>query len=173
MGRVMSIDPSLTFLEILGIAIKSEVNAAQVYDRLARRVKNPVLEEKLLFLKGEEEKHRSILEEMYAKNFPEVKLALPPRSLLPKVDIAMSEDTPIPALLDIAMEWEKLSEEFYADFAKRAKDAKGKAVLQYLSEIESSHYHLLKTERDFISQFPDYFNADDFHFGEEMVHFGP
>lgn len=169
----MSLDPNLTSLEIMGIAIKSEINAAQVYDRLAQRVKNLTLKEKLRFLKSEEKKHRAILEEMYARSFPEVELALPARSLLPKVDIALSEDTPIPELLEIAMEWEKLSAEFYADFAKRAEDVKGRSVLQYLSNMESGHYHLLETERDFISQFPDYYNADEFHLGEEMIHLGP
>jgi len=39
----------LTSLEIMGIAIRSEVEASQVYDRLARRVKNWALKEKLLF----------------------------------------------------------------------------------------------------------------------------
>ena len=169
----MVIDPSLTSLEIMGLAIKAEVTAADVYDRLAQRVRNWDLKEKLLFLKGEEEKHRAILEEMYAKSFPEVRLLLPPRSLLPKVDIALNESTPVPELLEIAMEWEKLSEEFYTDFARRAEDARGRGVLQYLSKMESGHYHLLKTERDFITQFPDYYDVEEFHFGEEMVHFGP
>jgi rubrerythrin len=169
----MVIDPGLTSLEIMGIAIKSEVVAGQVYDRLAQRIRNRALKEKLLFLKGEEEKHRIMLEEMYAQSFPEVKLALPPRSLLPKVDIALSENTPVPELLEIAMEWEKLSEEFYADFARRAEDARGRAVLQHLSGMESSHYHLLKTELDFIAQFPDYYKVEEFHFGEVMVHLGP
>jgi rubrerythrin len=169
----MAIDPSLTSLEIMGLAIKSEVVAADVYDRLAHRVRNQTLRDRLFFLKSEEEKHRTILEELYDKSFPEVELALPPRSLLPKVDIALSESTPVPELLEIAMEWEKLSEEFYADFAKQAEDAKSRAVLQRLSKMESSHYHLLKTERDMISQFPDYYKVEEFHFGEEMVHFGP
>ena len=169
----MGIDPNLTSLEIMGIAIRSEVAAYDIYDRLAKRVRNRALKEKFLFLKGEEEKHKTILEEIYAKRFPEVELVLPPRSLLPKVDIALSESAPVPELLEIAMEWEKLSEEFYADFARRAEDAKGRAVLQHLSKMESSHYHLLKTERDFISQFPDYYDVEEFHFGQEMVHFGP
>ena len=169
----MVIDAGLTSLEIVGIAIKSEIEAAQVYDRLVQRVRNLALKDKLLFLKSEEEKHRAILEDMYAKTFPEVKLLPPPRSLLPKVDVALSEKTPVPELLEIAMEWEKLSEEFYADFARRAEDARGRTVLQYLSKMESSHYHLLKTERDLISQFPDYYNVEEFHFGDEMAHLGP
>jgi rubrerythrin len=169
----MAIDPNLTSLEILGIAIRSEIAAYDVYGRLAQKVRNPALKEKLLFLRGEEEKHRVMLEEMYAKSFPEVELELPPRSLLPRVDRAVSQETTVPELLEIAMEWEKLSEEFYADFAKRAEDARGRAVLQYLSKMESSHYHLLKVEHDFISQFPGYYDVEDFHFGAEMIHFGP
>ncbi|MBC7250070.1 MAG: ferritin family protein [Anaerolineae bacterium] len=169
----MNIEPNLTFLEILGLAIKSEVNAFQVYERLAQRVQNPALRDKLLFLKGEEEKHRTILEAMHAQNFPEVQLELPPRSPLPRVEIALHEDTPVLELLDIALEWEKLSEEFYADFARRAQDAKGKAILQYLSEMESGHYHLLKAERDLLAQFPEGYNAGEYHLGEEMLHLGP
>ena len=168
----MGIDPSLTSLEIMGLAIKAEVEAGQVYDRLAQKVKNRGLKEKLLFLRGEEQKHRSILEEMYATSFPEVKLLLPPRSLLPKVYIALNETTPVPGLLVIAMEWEKLSEEFYADFARRARDARGRAVLRHLSKMESSHYHLLQTERDFIAQFPDYYDVEELHFGQALLHLG-
>lgn len=169
----MAIDPSLTSLEVMGLAIKSEVEAGQIYDGLARKVKNRALKEKLLFLRGEEEKHKAMLEEIYAQSFPEVELALPPRSLLPKVDLALSEGTTVPELLDIAMEWEKLSEEFYADFAQRAENVRTRAMLQHLSKMESSHYHLLKAERDFVSQFPDYYNVEEFHFGEGMVHLGP
>jgi len=169
----MAIDPNLTSLEILGIAIRSEIAAYDVYGRLAQKVRNPALEEKLLFLRGEEEKHRTILEEMYTKSFPEVKLELPPRSLLPRVDRAVSEETPVLELLEIAMEWEKLAEEFYAEFARRAEDARARTLLQYLSKMENSHYHLLKAEHDFISQFPDYYEVEEFHFGEGMVHFGP
>ncbi len=39
----MAIDPGLTSLEIMGLAIKSEVTAADVYDRLAQRVRNQAL----------------------------------------------------------------------------------------------------------------------------------
>jgi rubrerythrin len=172
-GGIMSIDPNLTLLEIMGIAIKSKIEAAQVYGRLVQGVRTPTLKEKLLFLKGEEENHRAILEEMYAEYFPEVELLLPPRSLLPRMDVALGDDVPIPELLEMAMERQKLSEKFYADFAKRAEDVRGRAMLQYLSNMESSHYHLLKTERDFISRFPEYYNAEGVHFGENMFHLGP
>ena len=68
----MDIAPDLTSLEIIGIAIKAEVEAGQIYDRLASRIRNRALREKLLFLRDEEEKHKAILEEMYARSFPEM-----------------------------------------------------------------------------------------------------
>lgn len=172
-GDVVNLDPGLTLLEILSIAIQSKIEAAQVYDELAQKITNPTLKEKLLFLKGEEEKHRTMLEEMYAQNFPEVKLAFPPRSLLPQVDITLSNDTPILELLEIAMGWQKFWADCYAACARRAEDVRGRAMLQYLSQMESSHYHLLKRERDFIARFPESYADRGSQFGERMFHLGP
>ena len=52
----------LTPLEALGVAIKAEIEAAEMYERLANLVKNRALKEKAHFLQGEELKHRALLE---------------------------------------------------------------------------------------------------------------
>jgi hypothetical protein len=83
----------LTPLEALGIAIKAEIEAAETYERLANLVKNHALKEKAHFLQGEELKHRALLEEAYARQFPDVKAwyprtILPTQSLAPRVDAA-------------------------------------------------------------------------------------
>ncbi len=172
-GDMVSLDPGLTLLEVLSIAIRAKVEAAQVYDELAQRVTNPTLKEKLLFLKDEEETHGTILVEMYTQNFPEVTMALPPRSPLPKADIALNDDTSLLELLEMAMQWQKAWAEYYATFARRARNVKGKAMLQYLSQMESSHYHMLKRERDFLARFPEDYDAREFHLAEKMFHLGP
>jgi rubrerythrin len=170
--RPEMLDPNWTALEALGIAIKSEVHAAEVYGRLLGMVRNRALRERLAFLKGEEEKHRRLLEELYRKSFPEVKLALPERSLVP-MELAMSEGITVPELFKLAMEAERQSEQFYREMASRAKEPSGKALLAYLSKMEHGHYELLASESELLAQFPDYYKAEEFHLGEELIHLGP
>ena len=51
----MSVSAELTSVEVLGIAIRSEIEAAKLYERLEGKVKNSDLKEKLSFLKSEED----------------------------------------------------------------------------------------------------------------------
>ncbi|MCR4404182.1 MAG: ferritin family protein [Candidatus Acetothermia bacterium] len=166
------IDPNWTALEALGIAIKSEVHAAEVYGRLLGMVKNRALRERLAFLKGEEERHRRLLEELYKKSFPEVELALPERSLVP-MELVMKEEITVPELLKLAMEAERQSERFYQEMAAKTKDSSGKTLLAYLGKMEHGHYELLASEAELIARFPDYYKAEEFHLGEELIHLGP
>jgi hypothetical protein len=39
--------------------------------------------------------------------------------------------------------------------------------------MESSHFHLLQVEHDLVMRFPDYYNVEEFHFGDEFIHLGP
>ena len=70
---------SLTGLEVLGIAIRSEVEAHRFYTQVLKRVQNPILREKLSRLAAEEKRHRQILEERYRKSTGEVFPPLPTR----------------------------------------------------------------------------------------------
>ncbi len=165
-------DPRLTSLEVLAVAIKSEIHAAQLYERLSNMVRNRGLRERLGFLQGEEEQHRKLLEELYAKSFPQVELRLPEKSLVP-IEVALGEGATVPELIQLAMKAEKDSESFYREMADRAQDPSGKTLLMYLSRMEQGHYHLLENEYGMISQFPDYYEVEDFQLGEEMIHLGP
>ncbi|MBN1483638.1 MAG: ferritin family protein [Chloroflexia bacterium] len=169
----MAMAEDLTPLEILGVAIKSEIAAARLYEYMAEQVANLDLKERLQFLVKEEQKHRRILEQAYHRQFPEIALVLPEQSLVPTVEAALQQGTPIPELFRLAMESERLSKEFYGDLAGRATEENSRSTLQYLSQMEQGHYDLLKTEYELIQRFPSYYQVEDFHLGEEMVHFGP
>jgi len=169
----MTIAADLTPLEILGVAIRSEIEAAKLYRHIASQVANRDLRERLDFLVQEEEKHRRILEDIYTRQFPEVELALPAQSLVPTVSAALEEETPVPELFRLGMEAERLSEQFYADLAGRVQDANARTTLTYLSRMERGHYDLLRTELELIERFPTYYQVEEFHLGEEMIHFGP
>jgi rubrerythrin len=177
----MANNVQLTPLEALGVAIKAEIEAAETYERLANLVKNRALKEKAHFLQGEELKHRALLEEAYARQFPDVELVLPAQSLVPRVEAepVLSEaeglegEVSVPDLLALGMQAEQASERFYADLARRSQSESAQAMFQYLSRMESSHFHLLQVEHDLITRFPDYYNVEEFHFGDELIHLGP
>jgi rubrerythrin len=169
----MANNAQLTPLEALGIAIKAEIEAAETYEQLGNLVKNHALKEKAHFLQGEELKHRALLEEAYARQFPDVELVLPAQSLVPRVKAELEGEVSVPELLALAMEAEQASESFYADLARRSQSESARAMFQHLSRMESSHFHLLQVEHDLISRFPDYYNVEEFHFGDEFIHLGP
>jgi len=163
----------LTALEVIGVAIKSEIDAAELYQRMAERLTNPSLVAKLGFLQQEEEKHRLMLEDLYAARFPDVDLQLPATSHVPTVDEVDVDGLSVPELFQLAMRAEELASSFYAAQADHSRDEKSRTVLRYLSNVERGHYHMLETEYDLISRFPNYYRADEFHVGDEMMHVGP
>ena len=77
----------LTTLEILGIAIQSEIESARYYRIIKHNLYSPSLREKLTFLIGEEGKHLKTLMDLYKQKFPGIKLARPKTSLVPKPKI--------------------------------------------------------------------------------------
>lgn len=169
----MSGDQGLSALEALGVAIKSEIEAVELYARMARSVRNSFLAAKLGFLRQEEEKHRALLEEFYARRFPDVELKLPTAPVMPPLDAASPPAITLPDLFQLAMQAERISADFYSREADRTADPAGRTMLRYLSKVEHSHFHLLETEYDLVSRFPSYYNADDFHLGDEFMHIGP
>ncbi|MDZ7262073.1 MAG: hypothetical protein ONB05_08210, partial [candidate division KSB1 bacterium] len=110
----MAVNKKLTSLEVLGVAIKSELEAAELYRKLANKIKNPTLKEKVQFLMAEEEKHRRIFEGIFKKSFPEVELKLPATSQVPNMEKALREDLTVEEIFQIAMEAERISQNFYA-----------------------------------------------------------
>lgn len=163
------IDPHLTMLEIYGIAIKSEIDAAAAYTKMSRIVQNRDLKKKLLFLKNEEVKHRQLLQTRYEEQFPKVKLRLPEVGLAPKLNSALENNTSLTKLFELALAAEKASEDFYAEAAQRAKDQTGKNLLFYLSGMERGHYFTLKAEYDLMQQFDNFESYKKF----SLEHLGP
>ena len=168
----MAHSEGLTALEVLGVAIKSEIEAASLYARMAGQVRNASLAAKLDFLRREEEKHRTILQGLYARRFPEVELQLPAESSVPPIDVAALPGMTVPELFQLAMKAEQLAADSYSREADRSYDEMGRTTLRYLGNIERGHYHMLETEYELVSRFPDYYNADEFHFGDELMHIG-
>jgi rubrerythrin len=169
----MALDPKLRPYEVLAVAIRSEIEAAGFYAGILEQVKNILLQQKLKFLVMEEKKHRKILERLHGQRFPEIELKIPEKPARPRTPGAWSEKASILELFKIALEAEKLAEQYYRDARGVVDDAGSQKMLEYLNRVERSHYFLIKSEIDLLSRFPDYYDAEDFHLGQDLFHVGP
>lgn len=165
----MQLDTRLTSLEIIGVAIRAEVEAAKSYEQLSRMVKNRDLKGKIQFLKGEELKHEQILKTLYKKDYASIPLKLPAPDLIPELSFVITEGMTVPEIFKQAMTAEQVSESFYIQAAERSEDETGRRMLRYLAAMERSHFHLLNSEYELIVQFDDYHRQEKW----TMVHFGP
>jgi rubrerythrin len=171
-GLGMTRERDLTTLEVLGIAIKSEVDAIKLYTRMKEKAKNPDLVTKIDFLIEQEKNHEKILTEAYRKRFPEIDLSLPPQSLVPRVRDVLERDATLKEYFGAALEAEKKSEEFYTELAGKTRDQRSRAMLEYLASMERSHYSVLEAELRALEISEDY-NTDDFLRGERLMNVGP
>jgi rubrerythrin len=67
---------------------------------------------------------------------------------------------------------EKEAEEFYKEAKAKVEDAQSKRILTYLSRVERSHYYMLRSEVDILEKFPDYYDVEDAHEGQDLFHIG-
>jgi len=170
---MMALDARLKPNEVLAAAILSEIQAADFYGGILARVKNTLLREKLKFLVLEEKKHRKILESLYADRFPERKLKVPATSPLRVPVAAIDETSSVLDLFQAALEAEKMAEAFYRDARSATADAGTRKILEYLRRVERSHFFMIRSEIDLLSWFPDYYDVEDFHLGQDLFHVGP
>ena len=169
----MSIDRKLAAWQILGVAVRSEIDAAAFYTRLQGRVKNVLLVQKLKFLALEEDHHKKILEHLLAQRYPDKPTDVPASSLMPPIGVSLPADPTVPALFEAALKAEEIAEAYYNDAAKRVEDEAGRRILAYLGRVERSHQAMIKSELDLIRKFPDYYSVEDFHIAQDLFHVGP
>lgn len=155
--------------DLILAALKSEIEAKEVYLKTAGSVKNFLLKDRLNFLGAEEEKHRIFFDNLYKKKFPEKELKVPQSSPVPLPDMkAVSEKMPISEILAMAMEAEIAAHDFYINLAERFTDEEAVLkTIKYIAKMELGHYKLLEIERT---------SALEFEYFDEvwpMMHVGP
>jgi rubrerythrin len=151
---------SLTGLEVLGIAIRSEVAAHRFYTQVLKRVQNPILREKLSRLAAEEKRHRQILEERYRKSTGEVFPPLPTRGG-PEGKGPIPQSLTPAEVLQMAIKMEREAAHFYQREAQKSMDQSGSFMLEYLADFERSHERSLEAEWKALKRFPDWFSSED------------
>jgi rubrerythrin len=173
MEATMPINPTLKPWQVLGVAIRSEIDAASFYTKLQDKVKNVILIQKLKFLAFEEEHHKKILEQLLDDRFRGLSTDAPPESLMPPIAASLGEQSSVLDLFLAALEAEETAESFYQEAARMTEEEGSRKMLAYLSRVERSHQAMLKSEIDLLEKFPDYYNVEAFHIGEDLFHVGP
>lgn len=153
----------LTAVEVIGIAIRSEEDAAEFYGHLAGLVRNDLVREKYRQLAKEEEGHRQVLLNLYKKMTGEKS----PPKISGNIETAESGDIPedlndIDKLLQQAIEREQQASAFYRKASHTATDITGKRTLEYLADVEHGHKVMLAAEleayrrdKDWYAEHPD------------------
>ncbi|ASJ11131.1 rubrerythrin [Thermococcus sp. P6] len=159
----------VTDREVFEIAVNAEIRAKEAYEKLASLVKSDIIRDELLFLAGEEEKHRKAVEKMAERlEGGEAK----PRKI--EIDVMgefkviaekMSEaikkpDINIDEIYEIAMEAELVSEKLYKELAGYAATENTKILLEMLADMERNHYNILRKQYDYITRYPELYKEE-------------
>lgn len=153
--------------ELLEMAIKSEISAAENYHKAAEMTNIFLLKDKFHYLENEEKGHRKLLERIYKTKYGEEEIMLPDESKLPFPEFKVRNDMQLSEIIKKAMEAEKWAADFYKDMENKMDKEEEKAMTRYLASMEESHYYLLKSELEIAYNFELY---DEIH---EMMHVGP
>jgi rubrerythrin len=155
--------------ELLLTAIKSEVEAYQLYTGLAEKVESGFLVDRLRFIAGEEVKHRKFLESLFRMNYPEEKIGLPEKSEIPLPEVKIPPgQIMVSEVISQAMDAEKAASDFYLALSELYKhDDETRRTLRYLSDMEMGHYNLLETENRRLRE------EENYEIEWELMHAGP
>jgi len=155
--------------DLLLAAVKSEIESQAVYKRVAQRVKNAFLKERLEFLALEEDKHQRALEDLFRQRFPGRALAVPEKPVVPLPEIRFKDEmAPLSEIIIQAMRAERAAHDFYLQLADLfADDPEKKNLLLYFSMMEMGHYKLLDLEKGSLERLEEYGEE------QELIHVGP
>ncbi len=155
--------------DLLLAAVKSEIGSRTVYSRVAQRVRNAFLKERLEFLAMEEKKHQIALEGLFSQRFPGQVLRVPEKPVVPLPEIRFQDEmVPLSKIIAQAMKAEKASHDFYLQMADLfAGDTESKNLLLYFSMMEMGHYKLLDLELSSMQRLEEYGEE------QELIHVGP
>ena len=150
----------LTGLEVLGVAIRSEIEAHRYYTQALKKIQNPILREKLSRLAAEEKRHRQILEERYRKSSGEEFPPLPRKGGVEGKG-KMAKDLTPEEILKVAIKKEQEAARFYQREAQKSADMSGRFMLEYLADFERNHERSLQAELKALNRFPEWFSMKD------------
>lgn len=145
--------------EAVALAIEREKEAKDFYLQQAALMENPKFKELYEELAAEEVKHLGYLEGYRdKKELPAISTMVPSgQSFSPEFDTGRTKVGKITlgdaGILLAAMRHERKSEDFYSELAKKTEDKAQKDFFEMLSMYERSHYELIDSYLEDITQF--------------------
>lgn len=161
------IEPGLTAVEVLGLAIAQEVAAHKRYKLFSQRVKNPLVKEKFISLANEEKAHREMLYKMLQQYSGEEKPPLPQKA--PRLDEDAELEKPLHEIIELAIKKEQEAQQFYKEAAEITNEPTGKHLLLYLAKFEEGHERTLQEELSAVAKYPRWFDME----GPDIMLVGP
>jgi rubrerythrin len=155
--------------DLLLAAVKNELDSQDIYTRLALRVRNAFLQERMKFLALEEKKHQQALESIFRQRFPGRDIIVPDHPLVPLPEIRFGDEmVPLSEIIAQAMKAERAAHDFYLQLADLfGDDIEKKNLLLYFSMMEMGHYKLLELEKSNLER------LEEFGQEQELIHLGP
>jgi len=163
----------LTSLEVIGMAIRSEEDAAKFYGHISTMTKNDLVRAKYRQLAKEETGHKKVLLNLYGKMTDTKE---PPPKIPGEPDTAEGGAVPdeisgsLEDLLKLAIDRERKARDFYRNAAAQATDLSGERILRYLSDVEHGHELMLKNELEAYLRDTQWYTGEEW---PEMLHVGP
>jgi len=161
----------LTTLEAVALAIRSEMESTDLYQKLTKRVRNPEVKLLLEELETDEESHRETLMTLYRKLLAGEKPAIPAADGRDK-QWDIDPDADYLTIMTKARDKEYESEDFYKSAAERVRDHKTRVFFMELAETEHRHAAVLQRQVDRLQEDPHWFDRQDSGF-YKSTHEGP
>ena len=139
------INEELSLQELLGIAVRSEIEAADTYRNLVNRKLGKETKNKIERLVKQEEEHEKMFLSIFEDFFPDEKVNLPDKAEIEN-SAKISREASVEEIFVKAMQNERKSEKFYSDLRKKFEDKEIRRLLGFMAANEREHYEILKTE---------------------------
>jgi len=157
--------------DVLGMAVKTEIQGRKFYLKLAEEVKNPEVKKKIQSLADDEQRHERVVIDFYRKTLGKEPANLPEKGIPDIVKAISSMDvnsrSQVLQVLDMAVEAELLSAKFYHHGATLTADPKTKRMFEQLEKEEDGHYNFLVAEKSALTGDLYWFSIGDSSMLEE------
>jgi rubrerythrin len=161
----------LNLEDILGMAVKTEIQGRKFYISLAEKVKHPEVKKKIQSLADDEKRHERVMVDLYRKALNREPKDLPDKGIPDIVKaisgMDISEKSQLLQVIDMAIEAELVSARFYKRGAEISEDSRTKRVFEQLEKEEDGHYNFLVAEKSALSGDLYWFSMGDSAMMEE------
>jgi rubrerythrin len=154
-------------LEAVALAVRSEMESTDLYEKLTKRVKNPEVVAMLRELAADEEQHRVALMKLYEDMLEGQEPSIP-ASDGRKKEWDIDPDADFLTIMSKARDKEFDSERFYKKAAESVRDFKTRMFFLELAETERRHASALEKQVVKLQDDPHWFDraeADQYHEG--------